>query len=158
MVERAHPYGDRIGVACIEAKEGRAALAAEPLLAAVLRLPHTQLVLAGHDAERAGCGVGVRRCRRAAAMLAAPAMAVAGSDERLAHLEPDRAAVAATRERQVSHLRDEGNGRSAHGRAAVAGPRARAGSPRARCGRRGAHATPAALRRACGPRPGCTRR
>jgi hypothetical protein len=89
----------------IEAEERRAALAAEPLLAAVLRLPHTQLVLAGHDPERAGCGVGVRCCRRAAATLAALAVAIARYDERLAHLEPDCPAVAATRERQEGHLR-----------------------------------------------------
>ncbi len=52
------PY--RVGVARVAAKEGRAALAAEPLLATVLRLPHPQLVLAGHDPERAGRGVGAR--------------------------------------------------------------------------------------------------
>src|ERR1051326_3111722 len=51
-VERPHAYRDRIGMTWIATEERRSALAAEPLLATVLRLPHAQLVFAGDDAER----------------------------------------------------------------------------------------------------------
>src|SRR6266536_324433 len=99
VVERPHPDADRIGVTGIAAKERRAAVAAEPFLAAVVRLPHAKPVLARNDPKGARCGVRVRRRRRATATLAALAMAIAGDDERLGHLEPDRPTVTATRER-----------------------------------------------------------
>src|SRR5205814_6488374 len=78
--------------------------AAEPLLAAALGLPHPQAVLAGDDPERAFRGVRVRRRRRAAAPLAALAVAVARHDERRGHLVADGAAVAAAGEGELCHL------------------------------------------------------
>ena len=55
------------------------------------------------DPDRAGLGARLRRGRRAGAALAARAVAPAGRDERLGHLEPHAAAVAAAGERQVGH-------------------------------------------------------
>ncbi len=68
---------------------------------------------------RVGCGVGVRRCRRAGATLATLAVAIARHDERLCHLEPHRPAVATTRQRQLRHGSGEGNGRSVRGQASA---------------------------------------
>jgi hypothetical protein len=48
-----------IGVTGIAAKERRATVAAEPLLAAVVRLPHTKPVVARNDPKRARRGVRV---------------------------------------------------------------------------------------------------
>ena len=101
---RTSPCGCRSGRrGRVAAEEGRAAVAAEPLLAAVLGLPHAQPVLARDDPERARRRVRVRRRRRAAAALAAPAVAVARDDERRGHLVADGAAVAAAREREIGH-------------------------------------------------------
>src|SRR4051794_32039921 len=72
LVERAHPDPDRVGVARVAAEQRRAAIAAEPLLTAHLRLPRAQPVLTRDDPERAGRGMGVRRRRSAASPLAAP--------------------------------------------------------------------------------------
>jgi hypothetical protein len=82
----------------IAAKQRRATVATEPFLAALVGLPYSKPVFASDDLKRAGCGVGVRRRRRSAATLASLAMAIAGGDERLGHLESDRPAIAATRE------------------------------------------------------------
>jgi len=99
-IERSHPDADRIGVAGVAAEQRRATVAAEPFLATAIGLPDSKPVLAGDDLKRAGCGVGAGRCRSSAATLAALAVAIAGDDQRLAHLEPDGTAVAATRERE----------------------------------------------------------
>jgi hypothetical protein len=77
VVERPHPDADRIGVTGIASKERRATVAAEPLLAARIRLPHAKPVLTRNDPKRAGCRMRVRRRRRSTAALAALAMAVA---------------------------------------------------------------------------------
>jgi hypothetical protein len=53
--------------------------------------------------ERSRCAVGARRRCRAASTLATRAVAVACRYERLGHLEPDRPAVAAACQWQVSH-------------------------------------------------------
>ena len=82
LVEGAHAHPDRIGVAGIASKEGRAAVSAEPLLAAVVGLPNAQPVLALDDSKRARSRVGVRGCGRAAPALAAAAVAVARGHER----------------------------------------------------------------------------
>jgi hypothetical protein len=105
IVERPHPDADRIGVIGIAAKERRAALAAEPFLAAVVGLPHSKPVRTRNDPKCSARGVGVRRRRRSCPALAALAMAIAGDDERRGHLESDGPAVATTREREVVHLR-----------------------------------------------------
>src|SRR5262249_59303316 len=99
-------------MARVAAEDGRSALAAEPLLAAVGRLPHAQLLLAGDDPERARRRVRLRRRGRAAPPLAAPAVAVARPDERRAHLVAHASAVAASGEGEADLL-------------AVAGPRGR---------------------------------
>jgi len=102
-IERSHPDADRIGVAGVAAEQRRATVAAEPFLATAIRLPDSKPVLAGHDLKRAGRGVRAGRCCTSAATLAALAMAVAGDDQRLADLEPDGTAVAATGERELVH-------------------------------------------------------
>src|SRR4051794_24220618 len=104
LVERPHPDADRIGVARIAAEQRGAAVAAEPLLAAVRGLPDPEPVFAGDDPERARGGMRTRRRRGTAAPLAAAAVAVARRDERLGDLEPDSPAVAAPGERQIGHL------------------------------------------------------
>src|SRR4051794_41100602 len=82
LVEGAHADPDRVGVAGIAPEQRRAAVAAEPFLAATLRLPLTQPVLAPDDPEGARRGMGVGRCARAAAALTAPTVAVARGHER----------------------------------------------------------------------------
>jgi hypothetical protein len=69
----------------------------------VVGIPDSEPRLACNDPERTECGVGVRRRCRSAATLAALAVAVAGDDERLGHLESDGPAAAATCERQMGH-------------------------------------------------------
>ena len=101
VVEGPHPDPDRIGVTGIATEERRATVAAEPFLAPVFGLPHAQPVLARNDPKRAGCGMRVRRRRRAATTLAAPAMAIAGDEKRFGYLEAHGPAVAATREREA---------------------------------------------------------
>ena len=59
LVEGAHANPDRIGVAGIVSKEGRAAVSAEPLLAAVLRLPNAQPILTLDDSKSARSRMGV---------------------------------------------------------------------------------------------------
>src|SRR4051794_37391725 len=105
LVERAHADADRIGVAGVIRVDLRAADAAEPLLAAVLGLPHAQGILAGDDPERPLSRVRARRHRRAGAALAAPAVAVARLHERRGDLEPDGTAVAAAGQRELGHRR-----------------------------------------------------
>src|SRR3954468_10316075 len=99
LVQRAHADADRIGVAGVAAEQRRAAVAAEPLLAALLGSPDAQPVLALDDSERVRRGVCVGRRGGAAAALAAAAMAVARGHERRGHLVAHGAAVAAARER-----------------------------------------------------------
>src|SRR5213592_3265898 len=60
-------------------------------------------ILDGETEVRIARRVGARRCRRAAAALATLAVAIARRDERLRNLEPDRPAVAAAGQRQLSH-------------------------------------------------------
>ncbi len=55
LVEGSHPDADWIGVREVAAEQGRPALAAEPLLAAALRLPDAQRALAREDPQ-AGIG------------------------------------------------------------------------------------------------------
>ncbi len=104
VVKGAHPDTDRICVAGIAAKERRATVATEPLLAAAVRLPCTEPILACNDPKGARCRMRICRCRRSAATLAALAMAIAGDNQRRGHLESDGAAVAATGQDEVRHL------------------------------------------------------
>ena len=104
-VERAHADADRVGVAEVAAEDRRAAVAAEPLLAAVFRLPVLQPVLTADDAKRAGRRMRVRRRRGAAAPLAALAVAVARDDERLGDLVAHGAAVASAGQGKLGHMR-----------------------------------------------------
>src|SRR5512132_317909 len=106
LVERPHPDAHGFGVARIAAEDRRSADDAEPLLAAVGRLPQPQLLLARDDPERARSRMRRgRRCRTGTA-LAAPAVAIARADERLRHLVANGAAVTATGERTF-HTRRE---------------------------------------------------
>src|SRR5204862_8253671 len=84
-----------IGVARIAAEARGATVAADPFLAAAVRLPRAKPVLTRDDPKCAGCGVRIRRRRRATAALATPAVAVAGDGERRSHLEPNGPTVAA---------------------------------------------------------------
>jgi len=102
-VECSHADADWIGVVGVAAKQRRATIAAEPFLPTAVGFPGSQLVLAGDDLKRAGCGMGAGRRCSSAATLATLAVAIAGRDQRLAHLEPDGTAVAATRERKFVH-------------------------------------------------------
>ena len=102
-IEGPHPDRDRIGVTGITSEQRRATVAAEPFLAASVRLPDAKPVLARNDPKAARCGVHVRRCRRSTTTLTPFAMAVAGNDERLGHLESDGSAVAATHKGEVIH-------------------------------------------------------
>src|SRR4029078_12208724 len=77
VVERAHTDPDRLGMRGVGAEQRRPALAAEPLLAAALRLPDTQPVLARDDPERLRRRMRLRRGGRTTPPLAAPAVAVA---------------------------------------------------------------------------------
>jgi len=103
LVERPHADPDRLGVRRSGAEQRRPALPAEPLLAAVLRRPDAQLVLARDDPERVRRRMRLRRGGRTAPPLAALAVAVARSNKRLGDLLADCAAVAAAREREL-HL------------------------------------------------------
>src|SRR5947208_15533089 len=60
--------------------------------------------MAGDDPERAWRRVGTRRGCRAGPPLTAPAMAVAGDEQRSRDLELHRAAVATTGERTIRHV------------------------------------------------------
>src|SRR5947207_4820997 len=104
VVEGSHADADRIGVARIAAEERGATVAAEPFLAAAVRLPHAKPVLTRDDPKCAGCGVRIRRRCRATPALAALAVAVAGDGERRSHLEPNGPAVAASCEAKLRHL------------------------------------------------------
>ena len=85
------------------AEDRRPAVAAEPLLAAVLRLPHAQLSSPATIRNAAGSRVRLCRCGRAGAPLASLAVAVARPDERLGHLVANGAAVTTAGERQLRH-------------------------------------------------------
>jgi hypothetical protein len=86
FVERPHPNADRLGVTRVGPVDRGPASAAEPLLAAVVGLPHSQHVIARDDPK--GAWGRVRLCRGGgtAPPLTSPAMAIAGTDERLGHL------------------------------------------------------------------------
>src|SRR5207253_3133292 len=86
------------------APERRAADGAEVLReAAVAGVVAADELLAGQHAKRSGRDPRLRRGGRARAPLAARAVAVAGRDERLGHLEADASAQAATGQRQLGH-------------------------------------------------------
>src|SRR4249920_3861567 len=68
-VERAHADADRVRVAEVATEDRRAAVAAEPLLATVLRLPVLEAVLSLHDVKRARRRVRAGRGGGAAAPL-----------------------------------------------------------------------------------------
>jgi hypothetical protein len=52
-IERSHPDSDRVGVVGVAAEQRRATVAAEPFLAAAVRLPYAKLVLTRNDPKRA---------------------------------------------------------------------------------------------------------
>jgi hypothetical protein len=103
-VKSPYTNADRVRVTGIAAEQRRATVAAEPFLAAVVRPPDSQPVLTHDDPKRSRRGMGVCGRGRAAAALAAPAMAVARADGRRCYLEPDGAAVATAGEWEVVHL------------------------------------------------------
>ena len=69
------------------------------------RIPGPDQLLPGDDRQRARRNPARGRRRRPRAPLAARAVAVAGRDERLAHLEADPSAEATSGQRKVRHLR-----------------------------------------------------
>ena len=94
---------DRVRVMRALGVDRGATRAAKPLLAAVVGLPHPQLVVAGHDPECAGGRMRIWRCRRSAASLAPFTVAVAGRYERRRDLVSDGTAVAAAGQWQIDY-------------------------------------------------------
>src|SRR5215472_18107458 len=95
VVEGAQADADRLGMTRIRPEDLRAAFAAEPLLAAVRRLPHTQGLVARNDAERSRGRMRLRRGSGSAPPLATLAVAIARANERRGNLVPNRSAVTA---------------------------------------------------------------
>src|SRR5215813_10132191 len=77
VIEGTHPNADGLRVARVRAEHRRAALAAEPLLAAAFRFPQSQTVPARDDSERARSRMRLCRSGRSASPLAPLAVAVA---------------------------------------------------------------------------------
>src|SRR5215216_1318930 len=103
-VERAEADANLRRIVRVAAEQLAAALAAEELLEAAVRVPpglHELLSL--HHPQRAAVDPGVRRGRGAGAALAARAVTVARLLRRLRQLEANAAAQAASRHRWLGH-------------------------------------------------------
>jgi hypothetical protein len=102
VIERSHPDPDRLREVPPAAEQRRAAVAAEPLLTTILRLPGAKPLLAGEDSQAAGRRSGVDGGGRSGATLTASAVAVMGDDEGFGDLEAHGPAVAPARQRRFT--------------------------------------------------------